>query len=509
MGPVADPPDIPATLDRLRLAARAAHATGDLPGAQAALEQALGLAPRDPALWTALAELLHAAGRDGEARGAVERALALAPQDPAAQNLAALIANALGDAAGAEALLRGLLARQPHHAAARANLASLLERSNRAAEAEREARDGLKVAPHEPLLNLVVAQCALRRRDLDACALYLGRIRDAGGLIPQHAAYLRARLLDAQDRPAEAFAAFEAANRLAAAHAARAGADPARYRAQLAAESRAFTPEWVAGWGALPDPEPLPFRPAFLVGFPRSGTTLLEQILDAHPGVAALEEQPFLEELLNALAGGYPQGLAALGAAERAALRARYAARVLGARPDAAGRVVLDKFPLASTKAGAIQRLFPEARFVFALRHPYDVVLSCVMQEFGPNDAMANLLTLDDAAALYGATMALWQRYAEALPLAVATVRYERLVEDLAGEVRPVLEHLGLPWDPQVERFAEHARGRGRIRTPSYAQVSEGLSTAARGRFERYAACFGPGVRARLDPWVQRWGYAG
>lgn len=495
--------------------ARAAHAAGELLGALVALEGALRLEPQHAELWTGLAELLHTLGRDDDALAALARTFAMAPRDPVALLFAGIIHNARGDVVEAEAILRDLLTLQPFHAAARANLASLLERSNRYDEAEREAREGLKVAPHEPLFSLVVAQCALHRRDFDTCDLFLGRLRASlardprheTGLIPQHAAYLAAQMLQARGRHAEAFDAFAAANRIAERNSTRRGIRGGEYRAQHAAEARAFTAEWVADWAPLPQPEPLPFRPAFLVGFPRSGTTLLEQILDAHPQVVGLEEQGFLEDALNELPSGYPIGLARLTVAERSALRARYAAAVLGRAPKAVGKVLVDKHPLKLARAGAIQRVIPEARFILALRHPYDVVLSCFMQEFGFNSAMANFFTLEDAAALYDETMALWERHRAQQPLAVVTVRYESLVEDLAGQVRPVLEHLGVGWDARVEDFAAHAISRGRIRTPSYSQVSQGMYTQARGRHHDHAARFSPQVRALLDPWVEHWGY--
>lgn len=488
--------------------ARAAHAAGDLATALDALELALRIEPRHAELWTGMAELLHDLGRDVDAQAAIERALALAPDDRAASLFGSIIANGLGDATKAEAILRRLLTAQPFDSAARANLASLLERGNRHDDAEREAREGLKSAPHEPLLNLVVAQCAFHRRDFDSSELFLGRVRDAPGLIPQHAAYLAAQLLDARGRPAEAYAAFADANRVAAANSARVGIDPARSLAQLVAELGIFSDEWVAGWDPLEAPTPLPFTPAFLIGFPRSGTTLLEQILDAHPGIAALDEQPFLEDQFNASAIDYPWGLATLAPAERESLRAGYAASVLRYRPEAAGRVVVDKYPLKLARVGAIHRLLPEARYILALRHPYDVVLSCFMQEFGANPAMANFFTLEGAARYYDAAMALWQRHRAQHPLAVVTVRYEALVDDLESQVRPALEHLGVGWDARVEGFAAHALGRGWIRTPSYQQVSQGLYTSARARFTKYLPHFSAEARALLDPWVARHGYA-
>lgn len=488
--------------------ARAAHAAGDLANALTALEQALGLEPHHAELWIGLAELLHDLGRDGEAQSAIDRALALAPGDRKVALFAAIIANARGDDAQAEAILRKLLASRAFDSEARANLASMLERANRPVDAEREAREGLKVAPHEPLLNLVTAQCAFHRRDFDTCDMFLGRIRNAPGLIPQHAAYLAAQVQDARDRHDLAFAAFTTANRIAAANAARVGVRPEENLGQLTAELGIFTDAWVATWAPLAGPDPLPFAPAFLVGFPRSGTTLLEQIFDAHPGVIGLDEQTFLEDQFNAPTVAYPAGLALLSHGDRESLRTQYATRVLQHRPDAAGRVVVDKLPLNLARAGAIHRLFPEARFIFALRHPYDVVLSCFMQEFQANPAMANFYTLEGAARYYDAAMSLWVRHRSQHPLAVVTARYEALIDDLESEVRPALAHLGVDWDARVEGFAAHALGRGRIRTPSYSQVSQGLYTSARSRYIKYLSHFSVEARALLDPWVATHGYA-
>lgn len=489
-------------------AAHAARSAGDLVGAAAQLEAALSLAPRRVDLWIGLAELRHTLADDDAALAACGRALRLAPDDADALNLQALALVMLGRMAEAELVLRRILARHAHHLPARGNLASLLERSNRLAEAERLAREGLRIAPHEPLLNLVVAQCLLRARDLDGCETFLARVEalPAPGLLPQHAAFLRARLLDARGDVDAAFAAFSRANARQLEQYRRAHPGPNPNRVQLGSELATFTAPWVEGWRHLPRPAPLPFRLAFLIGFPRSGTTLLDQILDAHPQVTTLEEQPFVERLLNSVPGGYPEGLAQLDASARDALRQRYVEQVLERLPQP-GAVVVDKFPLKLTKAGFLQRIFPEARFVLALRHPYDVVLSCFMQEFGMNDAMANLCTLDDAAAYYDLAFSLWQRYREIFPLEVREVRYERLVEDLPGELAPALEHLGVGWDERVTGFAEHARARGHIRTPSYSQVSQALYTSARGRHLKYLRHFSPAAQRLLDPWVDRLGY--
>ncbi len=248
----------------------------------------------------------------------------------------------------------------------------------------------------------------------------------------------------------------------------------------------------------------------FLVGFPRSGTTLLDTILNSHRAIHVVEERPAVRNMRNALErlpGGYPDGLAALDPADLAALRQIYFAELdRHLEPQDRSAVVVDKLPLNIIEAGLIQRIFPQARFLFAQRHPCDCVLSCFMQNFEVNDAMANFLDLGDAAVLYDKVMTLWQQYRTVLPLAVHTVRYESLVEGFEETLTPLLAFLGVGWDDGVRRYAETASRRGIINTPSYDQVTQPLYTRSLGRWQRYAEQMAP-VLPILLPWARRFGY--
>ncbi|MEM7172847.1 MAG: sulfotransferase [Pseudomonadota bacterium] len=248
--------------------------------------------------------------------------------------------------------------------------------------------------------------------------------------------------------------------------------------------------------------------PVFLIGFPRSGTTLLDQILDAHSAVHVIEETPLLEPLWRRIEtwGHYPQALGSLTEERLAELRALYFAeleRQTGVTPD---KQIVDKFPLNSIHCALAYQVFPEARFIVALRHPCDVVLSCFMQHFFLNDAMANFTNLDDSVDLYVEVMGLLQRYRDRLPLHVHEIRYEDVVDNFEGTIASLLTFLNLDWEDQVRDFSSHAKNRKHINTPSYSQVSEPLYNRAKFRWLAYRQHLAPQL-PKLAPFIDSFGY--
>lgn len=229
--------------------------------------------------------------------------------------------------------------------------------------------------------------------------------------------------------------------------------------------------------------------PVFIVGFPRSGTTLLDQILDANPQVQVIEEQPMMRRLSNQAAelpGGIAKGLSNFSASQRKRLRDFYERELAKHGADFSKPVIIDKLPLSILQVPVIAAVFPDAKIILALRHPADSCLSCFMQDFEMNGAMLNFTSMASTVALYDKVMTLWQRYEAHLGLDVVEVRYERLIADLRGEVEPVLDFLGLTWDEAQADPAAHARARGTIRTPSYAQVTQPIYGSAADRWRRY-----------------------
>ncbi|MEA2080189.1 MAG: sulfotransferase, partial [Pseudomonadota bacterium] len=269
-----------------------------------------------------------------------------------------------------------------------------------------------------------------------------------------------------------------------------------------------FTEKSVANWRNQKVAKP-ENNPVFLVGFPRSGTTLLDQVLDSHPGLCTLEEKPMvqaMDALLDKYPGGYYENLATLTPSQAAVLRARYFEVVRDYISPQDGQIVIDKFPFNITQTGLLWRVFPEAKYILAIRHPCDVCISCFRQNFALNAAMSHFLSLEDTVALYVKVMQTWQHYVQILPVVYHQVRYEDLVDDLEREAKSVIKFLGLDWDPVVMDYITHARSRERINTPSYTQVIKPIYTHAKYRWRRYSEQINPYIE-QLQPFITSFSY--
>jgi hypothetical protein len=277
----------------------------------------------------------------------------------------------------------------------------------------------------------------------------------------------------------------------------------AGYRRRIHEFAKMVTPEWASRLRPL-DPGSRP-PPAFLVGFPRSGTTLLDTFLMGHPDTRVLEEFHMLGAAESVL--GNVTNLPDRSSDQlKQARRAYFAELDRHIDRDFPG-LVIDKLPLNMLGLPMIYSLFPDARVIFAQRHPCDCVLSGFMQSFTLNDAMACFLTIEDSADLYDAAMSLFSASRDALPVALHSLIYEELVADPEGALQPLIAFLGLGWRPELLDHRSTAKARGAIITPSYDQVVQPLSKAPSGRWRRYEEQLAP-VLPVLLPWAQRLGYA-
>ena len=251
--------------------------------------------------------------------------------------------------------------------------------------------------------------------------------------------------------------------------------------------------------------------PVFVVGFPRSGTTLLEQILDAQPGLVSFDEQPFLAKTLLQLQKmdlEYPTQLHHLNQQQLEQLRHYYFQQAQAKVGALNGRRLVDKNPLNWSRLPLIRTLFPNASVILALRHPCDVILSCYMQNLRSTVLSGAFSHFDRIADLYIALADYWQRIAPQLDMPVMISRYENLVQMPEQSTRQLAEFLGLPWSESWLNSASYAKDKAIIHTPSYAQVLEPLNTRALNRWQHYREYFDTDVMARLKPSVYAMGYS-
>ena len=247
--------------------------------------------------------------------------------------------------------------------------------------------------------------------------------------------------------------------------------------------------------------------PVFLIGFPRSGTTLLDNILGSHPDIVTVEEKPMIANMKLKLKNiATYENLSTLENFEVNELRNVYFNELnRHVSCNFKEKVFIDKLPLNIVDIGLIKRVFPKAKFILSIRHPCDCVLSCFMQTFKINDAMANFLNLKDSANLYHQTMKLFEIYDEKLSLNYHIIKYEDLIIDLKKTTSSLLKSINLDWNDNLKNYQKTALSK-RIKTPSYNQVTEKLYTRAKGRWENYKSEM-KDVLPVLEYWIEKWRY--
>ncbi|HET6906814.1 MAG TPA: sulfotransferase [Rhodanobacteraceae bacterium] len=491
-----------ALLDAVRLApqfvearlqaAHACHVCGDIEGEEAMLEGAADWPPQPAGEALVLASILSTLGQLETALKVLSRARL--PEGPAAASMRLRIA---------------------------AQRAALYERNNLFERAQQELRqlslaelDALPADADQVRVDgwRAHAVMAMREgRNADAAGLYQ-RVLDLAGddEIRASAAFGLAAACDRQAFYRDAWKALELAHaaqmeiaRQAAPELSKPGSQP------LPMATRSVDEDAHARWKPLAGLD-AQRSPVFVVGFPRSGTTLLEQMLDAHPGFGSMDERGYVYQLIERMerAGQrYPADLADLTQDEATQLRAIYWRLVGRTLPDLGQRRLVDKNPLNMLCLPMILRLFPAARIILCLRHPCDVLLSCSMQSFRSPAFMVMCSSLQRLARGYADAFEQCCRHLEVFAPRVLEWRYESVVGDFDGAVARLGEFLGVEDASPFADFAQHARAKRFIGTPSYARVTEPVNRAAVGRWKNYREQFEP-VLPLLQPWLDRFGYA-
>jgi len=478
-----DPGDVPA----LRLMAMLAMATGRDADALKMLDAALERAPGHEPAWHTLAELLHHLP-PATALAAMAQRRARRPGVPGYETLHAAMLERTGDYEAAIRAYRAILARDPKLAGLWITLGHALKTIGDLEGAVDAYRRSIALRPEsgEPWWALAdLKSFRFTAEDLAAMEALLAR----NGLAENdraHVEFALGRALE-EDDPALSFAHYAEGNRLrrrTTPH------DPAAIGAEREAAARLFTPAFFAERAGSGSPAA---DPIFIVGLPRSGSTLVEQILASHPAIEGTRELGDLPEIVRGVTLGgaakrmrYPDVLASLSPAELATLGEVYLERTRCQRRSGKPHFI-DKLPANFRHVGLIRLILPNARVIDVRRDLAGCGFSIFKQQFASGFAFG--YDLDDIAAHYrgyAAMMALWD---EVLPGFVHHLDYAALVADTEGEVRRMLDYLGLPFEPACLDFHRNARA---VRTPSGDQVRQPIFRAGLEGWKRFEPWLGP-----------------
>jgi len=327
------------------------------------------------------------------------------------------------------------------------------------------------------------------------------------------AAYELGGILDRQGRYDEAMSAWLEAKAWLQPQAARPAAELKIMRARVRHLTTNASAEVLQQWFDASAQLPPPHRLALLAGHPRSGTTLLEQVLDSHPDIISAEEtEIFNQDAYIPLMRGQPDDIAmysALATATPGTLQQTrqnyFRAIELSLGQPVTKRLLIDKNPSYTFLIPALIRIFPEIKLLIALRDPRDVVLSCFMQNLPLNQVGAACLTLAGTAEEYTDLMGTWQAIKPRMRNPWLEVRYEDMVEDLETVARKTLDFLEVNWDSKVLGFDAHARQK-MVRSPTYADVTQPVYKRAVGRWRNYQKHLEPHLE-KLEPFIKAFGY--
>jgi tetratricopeptide (TPR) repeat protein len=463
------------------------------------------------AVFLELAEALWANFEFEEALQTLANLTRREPANPAPALLAAKRLFTLGRLADSARCLIAALERQPADTTLRRMLAEVRDREGRLAEAEILAREALAENPRDALAARSLAHTLRRAGRVEQAQEVLSRqLRENPGPDDWRLHYELAACLDRQADYAGAMTALQQAKAQL-----RPAAEPLLKQWRERTQRRetfalALDQSTLERWRATPLRPVTPV--AILAGHPRSGTTLLEQMLAAHSGIVTTDEtgvlrQQFIEPIVLGAAStdGALREVNEFDAAQLEAGRAVYfRATAAHVGEPFAGRLLIEKDPLATQDLGFILRLLPESRVIFPLRDPRDVCVSFFFTLVPLNADSAPSLDLAETCTSMAASLRLWRHWRRVLPQRWAEVRYEQLVRDPEGQLRPLAEALELPWqDAMLAPAGRRDRG---VRSPTYADVARPLHTRAIGRWQRYAAWLEPHL-GPLRELLQEFGY--
>lgn len=493
----------------LNLAALGLEREGRDEEAERLLRKAVRLSPRDVACRNALGLCLLKLGRPQQALEEFDRVLGLQPAVAFAHVNRGNALNALRAMDAARESYERALALDPSQPMALAALAGIAASRGSYQEVRALAEKALATAPELTEAQVSLAAAEFGDGELGRAERRLRSVLEKAELSMEdrvHVQGLLGDVLDSACRYDEAFEAYTACNAVLLRRHAGRYASALQYARELGAwVERSCAPD--SRWGRAATAGASPAQHIFVLGFPRSGATLIDVALEGHPQVTCVDGTELLIDSVQEFMQR-PEDLGRLVAAPPATLewfRAAYWRRIAAAGVDPQGRVVVDTCALNSLKLPLIARLFPGAKILFACRDPRDLVVSCFRQRFAMSAPTYELLTLESAAAYYVAVTEVCIRLTNTLGLDVCLVRHEDMVSAFGREMARLCEFLGIAWHPAMGDFALRSRERGEP-VPSMSQLVHSLGTEGLGGWQHYRARLEP-VLPMLEPWVKRFYY--
>jgi tetratricopeptide (TPR) repeat protein len=483
-------------------------------------EWALARDPQNPVLLIDVARTYALRYRFADAQQLIERAQALHPHDAHLHEMLGRSYVQIQQFDRAIACYRRALelapasATRPHTLL---ELSRMLERLHDLEGARQCVLEALELAPGFEKARYMLATIDRRAGDVSAAESRWRELIDARWAPPGVIAdswYQLAALFDAAGRYDQAFDGLICAKQIFSQAAGQYQRDAATIAKISGRTFETITAEHCQRWNAAAgELNPLGHGLALLTSHPRSGTTLLEQVLDSHPNAISADELQIMADLVYLPLGrklpsaaSVPEALDRASSSDIAEVRRAYRIAMEGAlRQPIGGRLLVDKNPELTMLLPLVARVFPEMKIVFALRDPRDVVISCFMQRLPLNAVSVHYLTLEGTARKYAATMNSWLKIRPMLKNPWIEVRYEDTVADVERQARAILDFLGLPWDEAVLEFHRRAQ-RKHIHSPTYEAVTKPIYHSSIGRWRNYSEKLEP-CMSILRPFVEGFGY--
>ncbi len=455
----------------------------------------------------------HALGGFDEAIAYYDKCISINPKLALAYSYKGILLNELQRTEQSLTLLEQAIALDPNDINAWCELGNVHEKLNDLAAAAKANSKALAIDPYYPIALVDAARIAKRNKDINAAMGYLNTVNV--NQLPYRSAleysFEHADVLDKAGQYQHAFEAFQQANKLASQSPRYQQVDQTALAQNLKNISVGLAKQ------VVPAPEkkgllaklfgnnktqPIEMKPelgsklCFLIGFPRSGTTLLDTMISASDSVMAIEEKATIEKVITSLKD---QGVDYWDESARQevnweSMRELYFATVSEqlklARNELDEKVIVDKLPFRFIDAFFIKLLFPHAKFLFVQRQPADVILSNFMQNFVPNETFVHFHSLESSVDVYDKSMQLWYQIQPHLGQSLLQISYENLITQGQQTLQTICDFLSIEYSPNMLDTKSRLATRDRISTNSYAQVSQDLYTASLSRWQHYEDAF-------------------